>query len=722
MPQPQADTSAPHRVDHVAEWRSRLLAVVSALLFFETLSGLAIKYLPFSIGTQGMVLIHTLIGLVFLLPYGVYQVRHWQNYRRGQMSHFKMTGYLAMAATVVACVSGLVLTWQAAFALRISYLWDTVHVVSTWALIASVIPHVVLIPFRDRRLDVEKRVPVYSAQRTYGLATAAVTALLAVATGAWIYANRPAPWNNVFPEDYSWKFGEDRPFAPSLANTTTGGPFDPKSLSGSRRCGSAGCHVEIMKEWDVSAHRWAALDPAFQAIQGEMAKQNGPEATRYCAGCHDPISLFSGDKTLLSERLTNQQGLEEGVSCLACHGVRKTDTKGNANYEVAQTDRYLFELSDDPTEKWLSDFLIRAYPWQHQETLSKRLFKTSDYCAACHKQFIDEEINQRRLGPAPEPVRQLEGGEPLEPRKGTRPVAPSSAGNATCRWWTRTIPAAGDSKATTTVTPGDGKHRSRTASLLRKPCSCRSCSSSRVGKSMSELTRRSGCAWKVRDPRDPPTSGSTDRSSRRPSRSWLRSKQIRRGEEIPIRVAPDFARTRSGHDFPTGPLDIIQSVARRRGEGPGSGKTIVFRSGAGDGRGQHGRAGVVHVQGRASRPLRQPHRSPQPVGDGRRALQAGRVPRASPIPPSTSSRARARRVTTMRQSHRSRSRSFRRSAPRQRGRRTYKLSGRRFEVPQDRSVPAELRLRRGQPADDTDHRHGRDTRDARIAADARGGV
>jgi nitrate/TMAO reductase-like tetraheme cytochrome c subunit len=27
------------------------------------------------------------------------------------------------------------------------------------------------------------------------------------------------------------------------------------------------------------------------------------------------------------------------------------------------------------------------------ESLSKRLFKTPEYCAACHKQFIDEEIN-----------------------------------------------------------------------------------------------------------------------------------------------------------------------------------------------------------------------------------------------------------------------------------------------------------------------------------------
>ena len=50
------------------------------------------------------------------------------------------------------------------------------------------------------------------------------------------------------------------------------------------------------------------MDPIFQGIQNVMAKQNGPESTRYCGGCHDPISLFSGTKNIFVEKLTGLDG------------------------------------------------------------------------------------------------------------------------------------------------------------------------------------------------------------------------------------------------------------------------------------------------------------------------------------------------------------------------------------------------------------------------------
>ena len=39
------------------------------------------------------------------------------------------------------------------------------------------------------------------------------------------------------------------------------------------------------------------------------------------------------------------------------------------------------------------NFLIRAWPLQHNR-LSKRMYKKPEYCAACHKQFIDQEVNR----------------------------------------------------------------------------------------------------------------------------------------------------------------------------------------------------------------------------------------------------------------------------------------------------------------------------------------
>jgi hypothetical protein len=135
------------------------------------------------------------------------------------------------------------------------------------------------------------------------------------------------------------------------------------------------------------------MDRVFLGIQDVMARENGAESTRYCGGCHDPISLFSGTKNIFVENLTGLHGYQEGISCLACHAIRETDIKGNANYTVTQPKEYLWQWETNGLRRLMRDFLIRSIPGEHQK-LSKRSFKKPEYCAACHKQFIDEEINR----------------------------------------------------------------------------------------------------------------------------------------------------------------------------------------------------------------------------------------------------------------------------------------------------------------------------------------
>ncbi|MFV2073978.1 MAG: multiheme c-type cytochrome, partial [Thermoanaerobaculales bacterium] len=282
---------------------------------------------------------------------------------------------------------GLVVTFQGLFDLRMAPFWRQTHLISTVVLLVTVVPHLLLIVVRPQGRD--SRGPAW---RLAGLSLAGTLVGLAICVlFAVVY---PGPtYVNEFPEDYSFIYGEDRPFAPSLAVTASGGAYAAESLANSDSCGTAGCHSEILAEWKPSAHRYAAMDPLFQKVQSVMAEQNGPESTRYCGGCHDPISLFSGSKNIYSEELTGEHGYQEGVSCLACHGVRETDLQGNANYVITQPPAYLWQWQTAGMGKRASDFLIRTYPDQHN-LLSKRMFKAPEYCAACHKQFIDQEVNR----------------------------------------------------------------------------------------------------------------------------------------------------------------------------------------------------------------------------------------------------------------------------------------------------------------------------------------
>src|SRR5262245_38713959 len=137
------------------EWERPLLRSVSGLLVFETVTGLAIYLLPFSVSTQMTVLAHTVAGIVFTLPFLWYQLRHWKANRSIRVSHVVLTGYFAMTAAVALVVSGAVLTVQALAGTRIGRAWDWVHIVATFAILAAVLPHVVTLVLRAARRRAE---------------------------------------------------------------------------------------------------------------------------------------------------------------------------------------------------------------------------------------------------------------------------------------------------------------------------------------------------------------------------------------------------------------------------------------------------------------------------------------------------------------------------------------------------------------------------------------
>jgi hypothetical protein len=531
--------------DRDYQWRLALAQATSAFLVGMTLSGLSLWVLPFSVPNQFLVLAHTLAGVVLFLPVSYYLLSHWLAYRRHQMTHVKLLGYIGLFVLALCNVSGLVLTVQALVGPKISYAWDTVHIVTTFAILAFVAPHILALVVRDRKAQLV-------GMATHGKAVALATAASLAVVVLLVYAYPPPRLSEELPPDYSYAFGPDRPFAPSLAVTATGKAYDSRLLAGSEGCGAAGCHEQIYAEWRVSAHRYAAMDAAFQAIQRNMAEQNGPDSTRYCGGCHDPISLFSGTKNIFTDpgKLTGLAGYQEGVSCLSCHAIREVDVKGNANYLMGQPARYLFEIEHDqnPTAalRFARDFLIRAYPREHVRSLGKTLFKAPEYCASCHKQFVDQEIN--RVGWVQlqnqydnwRKSRWNHAGNPkktIECRECHMPLTASHD------------PASGDA-ADYNRSGSDGKHRSHRflganqmmPALLNLPG---------WEEHVSLIDRWLKGQIEIPEIADKWTSGAAV------GIELVTRDSVRPGETLPIQVV--ITSNKVGHDYPTGPLDIIQS-------------------------------------------------------------------------------------------------------------------------------------------------------------------
>jgi hypothetical protein len=542
-------------------WATALSREAAAALLLEVVTGLAITFGSFHPAIEWTLLLHTLVGLVAVAPFAWYLIRHWKDYVGQTLSDVLLLGYVAGGALIVCGTTGLVLTVQGLFGVRTSPALRYVHLISTLLVLAAVVPHILIGWLRRRRTDFAT-----GARRWLGT-TMAGTIAGACIVAACSFVDSGTKYRNEFPADYNTPFGKNRPFAPSLAHTSTNGAFDPRSLAGSATCGTSGCHTQIYQEWRTSAHRYAAMDPIFQGIQNVMAKQNGPESTRYCGGCHDPISLFSGSKNLFSEKLTGSLGYDEGISCLACHSIQKTDIQGNANYTIWQPGEYLWQWSPDHSLGAVArNFLIRTWPAPHNR-LSKRMFKKPEYCAACHKQFIDQEVN--RVGwvqlqnqydnwAASHWNKKGDARVTVECRECHMPLVDSHD------------PAAGDS-TDYNRTADDHKHRSHrflaansfVPGLLRLDGS----------EQHAQLTRR----W---------LEGAIEIPEIRSK--WAEGPIVKLRIEAPEKAAPGgkipvrviLTSNKVGHDYPTGPLDMIQSwvelqVKDDRGQ-------VVFASGLRD--------------------------------------------------------------------------------------------------------------------------------------------
>lgn len=547
------------------EWRDRLLAAVTGLLVFETLTGLGILFLPFSVTNQVAVVLHTAVGVVFVAPFLWYQIRHWLKHRRDLLTHVKLTGYLAMVAAAVCVASGLVLTYQAVFATRISYGWDLAHIVSTFALIAAAAPHVLAKVVQNARVgDTSSGRALRAAERTLALRTTWIAGALVAGTFVLAGAYQAPEVAGDFPEDYGLPLGAERPFAPSLARTSTGGVFDSRATGGSASCGRAGCHQEIYREWQASAHRYSAMDTAFRVVQTVMAEQNSPESTRYCAGCHDPISLFAGAKRASPTDLTTPVGRDEGVSCIVCHAIDSTDVKGNASYVISLPERYMYELRDGAAANFVSDFLIRAYPQRHVESLSHRMFKSPEFCAACHKQFVDEEVNQVgwvQLQNQYDSWRKSRWNHPGEPTKTVE------CRECHMRLVESSDPASGD-PLDYNRSPDDGKHRSHRF-LAANQFMPLALGLEGAEKHVELVERWLQGRIEIPEIQDKWTEGPAV-----PLELEV-PEVVRPGEQVEISAT--FTNNKAGHDFPTGPLDIIQSwveitVTDRHGN-------VVFQTG-----------------------------------------------------------------------------------------------------------------------------------------------
>src|SRR5712692_8970343 len=100
---------------------------MAGVVLFVAITGLGVWLLPFSVGAQMTVLMHTALGLLIVVPFTFWQLQHWLATREAPWCLRKFCAYGGFWSLAVTSLAGVVLSWQAIFSLHTSHLWDRVH-------------------------------------------------------------------------------------------------------------------------------------------------------------------------------------------------------------------------------------------------------------------------------------------------------------------------------------------------------------------------------------------------------------------------------------------------------------------------------------------------------------------------------------------------------------------------------------------------------------------
>jgi tetratricopeptide (TPR) repeat protein len=321
---------------------------------------------------QVMFLGHLGLGLLFVVPFLAFGLIHLFTARTRKNKRAVRVGYALFAASLVLLVSGFLLV-------RLQGLFDlkqpTARSVVYWAHVAA--PLACLWLYWLHRLAGRKikwRLGVGYAVAVAGLVAAMIS----------LHSSDPRQWKVSGPKSGA------KYFEPSLALTATGNFIPAETLMDDEYCKA--CHADVHAGWADSVHHISSFNnPAYLASvretrQVSFERDGNVQASRWCAGCHDPVPFFSGafDDPKFDDQ--NHPTAKAGITCSVCHAITNVNsTRGNADYTIEEPEHYPFAFSDNAALLWLNHQLIKAKPTMHKKTFLKDFHKSAEFCSTCHK-------------------------------------------------------------------------------------------------------------------------------------------------------------------------------------------------------------------------------------------------------------------------------------------------------------------------------------------------
>ncbi|HAH44460.1 multiheme c-type cytochrome [Gimesia sp.] len=332
---------------------------------------------------QYMFLAHLILGLLLLAPFIMFGIVHIYNTKNRLNRRAVRVGYGLFFISCLVLVSGILLLRIGSFDMKN----PTARSVTYWCHVIA--PVFALWMYWLHRL-VGPKIKWKGGLAYLGVITAMVVGML------MFHSSDPRKWNVVGP-----KSGE-KYFFPSLSRTSTGDFIPAEALMMDDYCQK--CHPDTHADWKNSVHHFSSFNnPAYLASVRETRKvsferDGNLQASRFCAGCHDPVPFFSGAFDDPNFDDINHITSQAGITCTTCHAITHVNSvRGNSDYTIEEPIHYPFAYSDNTFLQWVNNQLVKAKPAFHKKTFLKDLHKSTEFCGTCHKVHLPEELNQYKF-------------------------------------------------------------------------------------------------------------------------------------------------------------------------------------------------------------------------------------------------------------------------------------------------------------------------------------
>lgn len=329
-----------------------------------------------------MVLVHLLVGVLLIIPFVAFGVRHLILARRHHNRKAVLLGYAFFSTGLIVLLTGLLLVRTGLADLKHPLARSTVF----WLhVVAPVVAGVLYAWHRLSGPAVRWRVGAAHG----GVVVVAVSAMAVLHPQQRQQSTAPGETPVV------------ADFHPSLARTSTGKTMPSELLMMDDYCRR--CHPDAYTGWAHSAHRLSSFNnPMYLASVREtravVHKRDGTvAASRWCAGCHDPVPLLTGAFDDPEFDDVNHPAAHAGITCTTCHMITAVNSpRGNADYTIEPAVHYPFTGSSSRLLQYVNEQLIKAKPSFHKQTFLKPLHKTSEFCSTCHKVHLPHELTHYR--------------------------------------------------------------------------------------------------------------------------------------------------------------------------------------------------------------------------------------------------------------------------------------------------------------------------------------